>query len=232
MIGAVTGETQMLHLVTAAAADGSAERATALAALTALRELRTRLDAWEPELIAAARAGGASWAELAPVLGVASRQAAERRYLRMREPPREESELTRDERVLAERDRRASDRAVTAWARANGADLRQLAGQITALTDLGPAAQPSLARLHQALGGRDPTVLIALLANAYEHLGRGHATLAGRVTAVADSVDKVRATTQRQRVHDRVPEQHTALGDQDLDPPHATDRQRRGDRGA
>jgi len=166
------------------------------------------------------------------VLGVASRQAAERRYLRMREPRREESELTRDERVLAERDRRASDRAVTAWARANGADLRQLAGQITALTDLGPAAQPSLDRLHEALGGSDPTVLIALLANAYEHLGRGHATLAGRVTAVADSVDKVRATTQRQRVHDRVPEQHTALGDQDLDPPHATDRQRRGDRGA
>jgi len=204
-MSAVTTETQMLDLVTAAtgATDGRAGRATALAALAALRELRARLDAWEPELIEAARAGGASWAELAPVLGVASRQAAERRYLRMHRPRGEESELTGDERVLAERDRRAGDRAVTAWARANGADLRQLAGQITALTDLGPSARPSLDRLHEALGGSDPTVLIALLAGAYEHLGRGHATLAGRVTAVAESVDRVRATTQRKRAQDR-----------------------------
>jgi hypothetical protein len=49
-------------------------------------------------------------------------------------------------------------------------------------------------------------VLIALLASAREHLGHGHATLAGRVTAVADSVDKVRATTQRKRAHGRVAE--------------------------
>jgi len=201
----VTDESRMLNLVTAAAGPDS-ERTPVeqtLAALAALRELRTRLDAWEPELIAAARAGGASWAVLAPVLGVTSRQAAERRYLRLRRPGRGEYGMTRDGRVLAERDRRAGDRAVTAWARANGADLRQLAGQITALTDLGPSARPSLDRLHEALGGSDPTVLIALLAGAYEHLGRGHATLAGRVTAVAESVDRVRATTQRKRAQDR-----------------------------
>src|SRR5437763_16030294 len=56
----------------------------ALAALTLLRHLREELAEWEPRLIAAAREHGASWIQLAPALGVASRQAAERRYLRPR----------------------------------------------------------------------------------------------------------------------------------------------------
>src|ERR1700759_2917725 len=55
-----------------------------IAALTALRELRGVLAGWEPELVEAARAAGVSWALLAPALGVTSRQAAERRYLRTR----------------------------------------------------------------------------------------------------------------------------------------------------
>jgi hypothetical protein len=206
----VIDEARMLNLVTAAAAGPDSERtpvAQTLVALTALRDLRRRLDAWEPELIAAARAGGASWAILAPVLGVASRQAAERRYLRLRRPGRGEAEMTGDERVLAERDRRAGDRAVTAWARANSADLRQLAGQISALTDLGPDAQPSLDRLHEALGGSDPAALIAVLAGTQEHLGSEHAALAERVTAMGERVDDVRADTHRRRAHDRVPEQ-------------------------
>jgi hypothetical protein len=205
----VTDESRMLNLVTAAAGPDS-ERTPVeqtLAALAALRELRTRLDAWEPELIAAARAGGASWAVLAPVLGVASRQAAERRYLRLRRPGRGEYGMTRDGLVLAERDRRAGDRAVTAWARANSADLRQLAGQISALTDLGPDARPSLDRLHEALGGSDPAALIAVLAGTQEHLGSEHAALAERVTSVAERVDDVRADTHRRRVHNRVPDQ-------------------------
>jgi hypothetical protein len=171
-----------------------------LAALTALRELRDRIDAYEPELIAAARGAGVSWAELAPVLGVASRQAAERRYLRQRRPPAGDSDLTGDERVLAERDRRAGDRAVTAWAKANGADLRQLAGQISALTDLGPEAQPSLDRLHAALGDADAAALPALLAHTREHLPAG---LADRVRAVGQKVDEVRTNTQSERTHQR-----------------------------
>ncbi|WP_130445308.1 hypothetical protein [Kribbella rubisoli] len=45
--------------------------------------MREWLAAWEPLLIGAAREQGVSWAELAPALGVASRQAAERRHLRL-----------------------------------------------------------------------------------------------------------------------------------------------------
>jgi hypothetical protein len=171
-----------------------------LAALTALRELRDHLDALEPELIAAARAAGVNWADLAPVLGVASRQAAERRYLRLRRPRTGEAGLTGDERVLAERDRRAGDRAVTAWARSNGADLRRLAGQISALTDLGPDAQPTLDRLHAALGDADATALPGLLAHAEEHLP---AAWAERVRAVGEQIDEVRSNTHRERIGHR-----------------------------
>jgi len=171
-----------------------------LEALHALRELRDHLDALEPELIAAARAGGVSWADLAPALGVASRQAAERRYLRLRRPRTGENGLTGDERVLAERDRRAGDRAVSTWARANGADLRQLAGQISALTGLGADAQPSLDRLHQALGDHDATALPELLEDAHPHLPRA---LADRVRAVGRQIDRVRSNTQNERVGHR-----------------------------
>jgi hypothetical protein len=171
-----------------------------LSALAALRELRDRLDTREPELIAAARAAGVSWAELAPVLGVASRQAAERRYLRMRRPRESEQGLTGDERVLAERDRRAGERAVVAWVNANGADLRQLAGQISALTGLGPDAQASLDRLHAALGDADASALPALLASTEAHLP---AALASRVRAVGAQIADVRSSTQNERAHQR-----------------------------
>lgn len=206
--GAVS-DTQLLALIAAAgqlldagadpaASDGAGDPPVerALAGLTALRRVRDLLDDWEPALIAAARRGGASWARLAPVLGVASRQAAERRYLRSRQPGREQTGLSREARVRAERDRRAGDRAVTAWARSQGADLRQLAGQITALTNLGPEAQPSLDRLHRALGGADAAELVPLLADTHEHLPAGHAALADRVTAVANHADLVRQATQ------------------------------------
>ncbi len=65
---------------------GSASEVVAthmLDGLALLRQIRTELAAWEPELITAARRAGASWTQLAPALGVASRQAAERRYLRL-----------------------------------------------------------------------------------------------------------------------------------------------------
>ncbi len=105
----------------------------ALAALLLLRELREQLAGWESGLIETARAAGSSWADLAHPLGVASRQAAERRYLRVRPGP---PGTTGEQRVRATREGRATDRSVTAWARTNAAELRQLAGQITALTDL------------------------------------------------------------------------------------------------
>ncbi|MEJ3746429.1 hypothetical protein WEI85_24460 [Actinomycetes bacterium KLBMP 9797] len=170
-----------------------------LQALVVLRELRALLDEWEPQLIEAARAADISWTDLAPALGVTSRQAAERRYLRLRRTDTDPAGTTQDQRVQAVRDRRAGDRAVTAWARAHGADLRQLAGQISALTDLAPAAQPDLDRLHDAVGTDDPTGLIPLLTATHEHLPDTHQGLANRVAGVTRDTDQARQEGQRAR---------------------------------
>src|SRR4051812_28910575 len=130
-------EVQRVQKVVSAARDGDASAEEVLAALSALRAVREQLGGWEPELIAAARAGGASWAELAPALGVASRQAAERRFLRL--APSVTGEATGEARVDAARGRRAGDRAVADWARRNSAVLRRLAGQVSALDGLDAA---------------------------------------------------------------------------------------------
>lgn len=186
-----------------AAGDHPDAEAELLRALHALRDLRASLDDWEPELIAAARARGVSWARLAPALGVASRQAAERRYLRSRTPDPDEAGSNRDERVLAVRDRRAGDRAVTGWARGQGADLRQLAGQVSALTDLDPAAKPGLDRLLAGLADNDAATLLPLLADIHRHLGARHASLAERVDTVARQAQEVRNDSQRRRIRRR-----------------------------
>ena len=142
-----------------------------VAALTALRELRDELASWEPELIAAARSAGVSWANLAPALGVRSRQAAERRFLRL-QPSGAEDRRTGEERVRDERDRRASDRAVAAWARRNSGDLRRLAGRISALEGLPTTAQRHLDLVQDALGEDDAAALVHPLATAGSQLGR------------------------------------------------------------
>ncbi|PJT47963.1 type III effector protein, partial [Streptomyces albidoflavus] len=67
---------------TAGTGGGGAGAEDVLASLLLLRQLREQLAVWEPGLVETAREAGASWAELAHPLGVASRQAAERRYLR------------------------------------------------------------------------------------------------------------------------------------------------------
>jgi hypothetical protein len=179
----------------AVAAPGCAEF---LAALVLLRQLRERLACWEPELIDAARAHGASWAELAPALGVASRQAAERRALRLR-PSHDEGAVTGDQRVAAERDRRAETRAIDAWAREQGADLRVLAAQISALMDLPEDAAPQVAALHAALGGPDAARLLQPLIDARAHLGPGHQGLADRIDKVSGGADSVRAASRARR---------------------------------
>jgi hypothetical protein len=178
-------------------------REAALAGLIALRHLRNRLDAAEPQLIAAARAAGASWAELAPAMGVASRQAAERRYLRVRRSDHDDTTATADQRVTAERDRRAGTRAIADWARTNSADLRRLAGQITALTDLGPRARASLDRLHHALGTAEPAALLPLLLATHQHLRSRHADLADQITAISRDANQVRHATQQRREYHR-----------------------------
>ncbi|MFL6111055.1 MAG: HSP18 transcriptional regulator [Catenulispora sp.] len=169
-----------------------------LVALSLLRELRSEIAGWEPQLIEAARTLGASWADLAPALGVASRQAAERRYLRLRRTS-DGAQGTRDQRVAAERDRRAGDRAVAGWARQNAAGLRQLAGQIGALTDLGAGAEADLAALRGALGRDDAADLLEPLVETRDHLRPEHPALADQVGAVDRSVAEVRAASDRRR---------------------------------
>jgi len=178
---------------TAGAAVGAAEL---LDALVLLRWAQDELATIEPTLIAAARAAGVSWQALAPALGVASRQAAERRYLRSTSAPTDQPGATRDARVQAERDRRAGHRAVARWANDNTADLRRLAGQITALTDLDAAAGDALNRLHEALGDVDASALPALLAATHRHLPQ-HPDLASQIDTVTAQADRIRWQTPR-----------------------------------
>jgi hypothetical protein len=161
-----------------------------LDALALLRWAQSELASLEPALIAAARAAGTSWQALAPALGVASRQAAERRYLRSASAAIDQPGATRDARVQAERDRRAAHRAAAQWANDNTADLRRLAGQITALTDLNEAATAALAGLHQALGNPDATALPALLAATHQHLPH-HPDLAAQIDTVTAHTDQI-----------------------------------------
>ncbi|WP_030217484.1 hypothetical protein [Streptomyces bikiniensis] len=165
----------------------------ALAALLLLRELREQLAGWEPGLIEAARDAGASWAELAHPLGVTSRQAAERRYLRVR-PGRPGT--TGEQRVQATRDRRAADRSVTTWARGNAADLRRLAGQITALDTLPAALRHDLGA---ALADDDPALLLEPLARTHRHLTPLHPDLAERVGTLAHRTAALREESDQRR---------------------------------
>jgi hypothetical protein len=176
----------------------AADAADLLDALLLLRWAQTELAALEPALITAARAAGVSWQDMAPVLGVASRQAAERRYLRLVPATADQQGSTRDGRVRAERDRRAGHRAVAQWANDNTADLRRLAGQITALGDLDESAGDDVGRLHEALAHPDATALPALLARAHRHLG-DHPDLADQIDAVTVRADQVRRRTQQRR---------------------------------
>ena len=182
--------------VSAAIRGGTTEQV--LAALARLRWAQDELESAEHRLITAARAAGVSWQALAPALGVASRQAAERRYLRLTPAQDAGDDRTQDDRVRAERDRRAAHRAVTRWANDHTADLRRLAGRITALTDLGDAAAPDLGRLNDALAGTDAGALPGLLADTHRHLG-GHPELADQIDTVVSHTDRVRRRTQQRR---------------------------------
>ncbi|MFI6026863.1 HSP18 transcriptional regulator [Amycolatopsis magusensis] len=178
---------QRLRQVSAALAESGATQETLVEALVALRELREEISGWEPELISAARAQGVSWAALAPALGVASRQAAERRYLRLK--PSASGEATGEGRVRAQRDRRAGERAVATWARENSGSLRQLAGQVSAV---GGLDSESAVRVRQALGDDDAAALLSPLAEANQQLQAGHQQLAAEVAAVTEHTARLR----------------------------------------
>ncbi|MEU2156047.1 HSP18 transcriptional regulator [Streptomyces sp. NPDC019396] len=181
---------------TAEPAAADADPHPALAALLMLREVREQLAGWESGLIETARGQGASWADLAGPLGVASRQAAERRYLRLR-PGAPGS--TGEERVQATRDTRAAERTVTAWARDNAADLRRLAGEITALTDLPASADHALGELNQALAHNDPARLVRPLTATRAHLRPETGGLAERIDALTRRTEELRQDTHDQR---------------------------------
>ncbi|MGI5248385.1 HSP18 transcriptional regulator [Actinacidiphila glaucinigra] len=168
----------------------------ALASLVLLREVREQLAGWERGLIETARAAGASWADLAGPLGVASRQAAERRYLRL-QPGAAGS--TGEDRVKATRDRRAADRTVTAWARDNAADLRRLAAHVTGLTDLPPGARSAIADIDEALAHNDAARLMTPLAATRTHLQPRHPEVAARVDALTRHAERLRQESDDQR---------------------------------
>ncbi|MFF2403684.1 MULTISPECIES: HSP18 transcriptional regulator [Streptomyces] len=168
----------------------------ALAALLTLREIREQLAKWESALIETARDQGASWADLAGPLGVASRQAAERRYLRLRPGT---AGSTGEQRVQATRDSRAADRSVTAWARDNAADLRRLAGQVSALTDLPAGSESAMGDLNQALADNDAAHLVQPLTDTRPHLRPEDADLADRIDAMARHTDRLRRDSHNQR---------------------------------
>ncbi|MGA5817735.1 type III effector protein [Kitasatospora sp. NPDC094028] len=182
----------------AAAPDEQEGPAQALAALMLLRELRTQLAGWEAGLVESAREAGATWADLAQPMGVASRQAAENRYLRLKPAGGTTQPGTGAQRVKAVRDRRAADRTVTAWARDNAAELRVLAAQIT-MTALAPGARPAQAALTAALGATDPADLIEPLAAIRPHLGTGQGDLATRLDALTHHTDQLRDDSDRRR---------------------------------
>jgi hypothetical protein len=190
-----------VHAVLAAVNDEKDESSIAptelLAALTVLRHLRDELAAWEPQLITAARKLGVSWAGLAPALGVTSRQAAERRYLRLR--PAATGEQTGEERVRAERTKRAGDRAVAAWARENSGTLRRLAGQIGAIEGLPGPAQERIDMVNQALAHNDPAQLLSPLADAQSHLQETHTELADQVRSVTQHTERLRRDVRARR---------------------------------
>jgi len=192
----------------------SAGPAEVLAALAMLRRLREDIADWEPRLITAAREQGVSWAVLAPALGVTSRQAAERRYLRLR--PSVSGESTGEQRVQAERTRRAGDRAVAQWARRNSAVLRQLAGQVSALPDLTASARHQTDRVQRALADNDPAALLAPLVAAHIHIRTDHIGLAEQINAVAEHVEQLQRDTRDRRR--QTPDEDLGQADGSSDP--------------
>ena len=176
-----------------------------LAALQTLHHIRSLLDKWEPALITAARNRGLTWAQIAPALGLASRQAAERRYLRLNPHAVDKPGSTRERRVEATRNQRSADRAVADWARGHAAELRQLAGQLTALDAVDPTAdgdagscsdQPGLDRLRAALAGDDAADLVGPLTDldgtVQAHLQARHPGLADQVAALQRTTGQIR----------------------------------------
>lgn len=182
----------------------TADGAELLDALSALSRLRNTLDQWEPALIEAARGIGLTWAQIAPALGLASRQAAERRYLRLKPQLADQPGTTREHRVDATRNQRSADRAVADWARDNAAALRQLAGQIAALPRASTRASSrrvnaAIGRVRAVLGSDDAAELVQPLVDAAQSLRASHPDLADEIAALIKTTDQIRDTDLARR---------------------------------
>jgi hypothetical protein len=166
-----------------------AEPADLLAALAVVQGLRADLDRVERRLIGTARESGASWSEVANVLGLRSRQAAEQRWLRLGQAASRDATAARKQR---ERQRIADAAA--------GAEVVHLRAAVWALFEhlaalpgggeLGPAATLAVATLEAALQA-NPGALFDLARLAVGDL----ATLPEQSLGgpVADAVNSVRA---------------------------------------
>lgn len=89
-------------------------------------------------------------------------------------------------RVQAVRGCRAGQRAVTAWARSNAAELRRLAGQVSTTSGLTDDAQNYADELGHALGSDAPATLLPLFETASAHVRESQPRLA----ATADHHDR------------------------------------------
>jgi hypothetical protein len=156
--------------LTAAATKSEPTAADILEALAALSEVRRDIDALERGLIEAARTGGTSWAMIAAALGLASRQAAEQRWLRL------SGEAGRDAQV-----ERASKRRQRSVDNRHGPEIPALRAAVvaayTAMTaDAGWDAAHPLAKLARTTlghaGTADPGALFALVGQALADLDR------------------------------------------------------------
>ncbi|GIG92625.1 hypothetical protein [Plantactinospora endophytica] len=156
------------HSAVLAAASGAADRPEPLAALRLLGGLRAGLDEAERQLIEAARAERTSWAQIAAALGLASRQAAEQRWVRLsgaasRDPVRVRTDRRRQQFV----DGRYGE--VVAGLRAAVVAVHRQLGTEPDRDAWHPRAR--LARTTLGLAGTaDPGALYALATQAVEDL--------------------------------------------------------------
>ncbi|MEO3928043.1 hypothetical protein ABGB07_29865 [Micromonosporaceae bacterium B7E4] len=175
-------------VVLAAASGTGAGRPEPLAALRLLGGLRAGLDEAERRLVEAAREQRTSWAQIATALGLASRQAAEQRWVRL------SGAATRDPaRVRVERKRQQS--VDTAF----GAEVSRLRAAVVAVhrqlgTEPDRGDWHPWARLaHTTLGlagSADPGGLYALAVHAVDDLERVPAEQFGG--ALPDALDRLR----------------------------------------
>ncbi|MDX3025417.1 hypothetical protein [Streptomyces acidiscabies] len=126
-----------------------------LAALTQLDEARAALDTLERDLTRAARKRGASWQQVADVLGLASRSSAESRFVRLE---RDAASYRGDRYPERQRAERARDRAGDDWCRANEPRLRAAVWSLACLNDEWPqlartAPAEKLVAWHRELDG-------------------------------------------------------------------------------